>query len=133
MALKKPLANYSGTVKELASGDIIAGQAAVALTDAATVAIDATQGQTRFTLESGSSRTLGAPGAGYSLQPLVFAMKNTGGGSITLTLTTGSVDSFRFTADITGLTATPAGKTDYLTFLYHAADQRWDVVGYVKG
>lgn len=104
----------------------------VVLTDGATVSIDPADGH-RFYLSGSTGRTLGAPGTGYDGQQIVIATKNTGGGSITHSLTTGSSGAFRFGSDITALSATEAGKTDYITSIYHAADDRWDVVGYSKG
>ncbi|HUF02790.1 MAG TPA: hypothetical protein VMM38_01300 [Aridibacter sp.] len=103
------------------------------LTDAATVAIDPKLGH-RFYHSGSTGRTFSAPGTdGYDGQQIVIAMKNAGGGDITHTLTTGSAGAFRFGAGITGLTATAAGKTDYITADYQAVDERWDVVGYAKG
>ncbi|HUF02791.1 MAG TPA: hypothetical protein VMM38_01305 [Aridibacter sp.] len=103
------------------------------LTDDAPVAIDPALGH-RFYHSGSTGRTFSAPGTGgYNGQQIVVAMKNSGGGDITHTLTTGSAGAFRFGAGITGLTATAAGKTDYITAINHAVDQRWDVVGYSKG
>jgi hypothetical protein len=102
------------------------------LTDGATVSIDPSKGH-RFYHSGSTGRTFGAPGTGYDGQQIVIVTKNTGGGSVTHSLTTGSAGAFRFGSDITALSATAAGKTDYLTAVYHATDDRWDVVGYSKG
>jgi len=54
------------------------------------------------------------------------------GGSRTVSLNTGA-GGFRFGTDITGLTATTSGKTDYIGAIYNAGSSFWDVVAYVKG
>jgi fructose-1,6-bisphosphatase/inositol monophosphatase family enzyme len=50
-----------------------------------------------------------------------------------LTLQTGFAYAFRFGSDITGLTATASGKTDYIGAVFNLTDQRWDVVAVTKG
>jgi hypothetical protein len=54
------------------------------------------------------------------------------GGARTLALASGA-GGFRFGADITGLTVTASGKTDYIGTYYNATDGFWDVVAVVKG
>lgn len=102
------------------------------LTDNTTVSISPAAGH-RFYHSGSVGRTFGAPGTGYDGQQIVISTKNTSGGSITHTLTTGSAGAFRFGSDVTALSATAAGKTDYITAIYHGTDDRWDVVGYSKG
>lgn len=103
----------------------------IALTDAATIAISADDGH-RFKVTIASNRTLGSPSAGYNGQQIVVTVKNSDTSDHTLTLTSGT-DGFRFGSDITALSDIVAGKTDYITAIYNAADSRWDVVGYSKG
>lgn len=100
------------------------------LTDAATVAIDPLLGED-FYLSTAASRTLGAPGtAGRDMQTMIVRWKNTAGGDITTSLTTGSAGAFRYPGSITALNPTPAGASESIVAQYHAADQRWDVIGY---
>ncbi len=101
----------------------------IVLTDAATVAIPVDKGS-RFVLSTASSRTLGAPGEGYSGQVIVIRWKNTSGSPITLTLTTGSANSFRYLGGADALNETPAGAVEYIAASYDAADDRWDVIAY---
>lgn len=102
------------------------------LTDAATIAVDANKAS-KFKVSIATGRTIGAPSNGSDGQQIVLRIKNTSGGAVTLTLTTGSASSFRFGSTITALSDIAAGKTDYITAFYDATDDRWDVVGYAKG
>jgi hypothetical protein len=54
------------------------------------------------------------------------------GGQRQLALATGA-GGFVFGNDVTGLTATSAGTTDYLGAIYNMAVNRWRVVAYTKG
>jgi hypothetical protein len=107
---------------------LVQGDAAITLTDAATVTIDATTGNKSFKLSTASSRTLGAPGAGYDGQVITVRVKNTSGGSITTTLTTGASNAFRYGSVVTAFSAIAAGKTRYFTAQYNSDDSRWDVL-----
>lgn len=102
---------------------------AITLTDAATVSISASAGH-HFKLSTANSRAIGNPGVGYDQQVMVIRWKNTSGGNITISLTTGSQYAFRFPGSINALSPTVAGATDYLIAIYNATDERWDVVGY---
>lgn len=108
-----------------------ASSAVITLTDAATIALDASLG-TRFKCASATSRTLGAPTNPVDGQQIVFTWENTDSSDHLLSLNTGS-GGFRFGSDITTLTDTVAGKKDRITAIYDEADDFWDVVGYVKG
>lgn len=99
----------------------------VTLTDGATVAVDATKGWI-FDLTAAGNRTLSNPTSAVSGQPFLFRHKASGADR-TLTLDT----KFRFGTDITGLSATTSGKTDFIACVYHAADDKFDVIGYAKG
>jgi hypothetical protein len=108
------------------------GGSVTALTDGATVNLDASAGRL-FTLTAAGNRTIAAPtGAGFDGQELVIA-HTASGGSRTLALTTGSTGAFAFGTTITALSATTSGTTDYITCTYSTAAQRWRVVQYVKG
>lgn len=102
-----------------------------ALVDGANVALDASTGSV-FTLTAAGDRTLLAPTNATDGQKIVMKHKASGADR-TLTLTTGSAGAFRFGANITGLTATASTKTDFIGCIYDGADQRWDVVAYMKG
>lgn len=105
--------------------------APVPLTDGTTVNLDASAGKV-FTLSAGGSRTILAPTGAVDGRGIII--KHTAsGGARTLSLTTGSAGSFKFGTDITGLTATTSGATDYIGCIYDATAQRWHVISYVKG
>lgn len=119
--------NNTGNVRSL--GSIVGRQ--FTLTDAATVALNATLGNS-FYLAAGGDRTIGVPTNATEGQIItidVFAS----GGARTITLSTGTTGSFRFGSDITALSQTVSGKNDYITCRYNSTDQKWDVTGYVKG
>jgi hypothetical protein len=105
------------------------GQAPSTLTDASTVATDASvSNQFRVTL--GGNRTLGNPTNGVDGQLVMWSIKQDGTGSRTITLDT----KFRFGSDITSITlTTTAGKTDKLGAQYNSGDDKWDVVSFVRG
>lgn len=101
------------------------------LTDGATVALDASLGND-FKLSAGGNRTILAPTNATAGQVIVIR-HSASGADRTLTLTTGSSGAFRFGTDITALTATSSGKTDYISAKYNSTDSRWDVLGVKKG
>lgn len=100
------------------------------LSDGATPALDASLGNT-FLLTAAGDRTIAVPTNPVSGQKITIVHKASGGAR-TLALNTGA-GGFRFGTDITGLTATTSGLTDYIGAIYNAADSKWDVVSYVKG
>jgi len=111
-----------------ASKAIVGGVSA--LTDGATPALDASLGNT-FTLTTTTNPTIAVPSNPTSGQKITIAVLASGG-SRTVSLNTGA-GGFRFGTDITGLTATTSGKTDYIGAIYNAGSSFWDVVAYVKG
>lgn len=101
----------------------------VTLTDAATVATDASQGN-QFQVTLAGNRTLGNPTNSQDGQKVLWRIKQDATGSRTLTL--GS--NFRLGADISSITlSTAANKVDFLGAVYHASDGKWDVLAFVKG
>jgi hypothetical protein len=105
------------------------GQAPVTLTDAATIAVDASLGS-QFKVTLGGNRTLANPTGAYAGQMLLFVLKQDGTGSRTLALDT----KFRFGTDITSITlTTTAAKTDYLGARYNLTDDKFDVISFIKG
>lgn len=101
----------------------------IALTDAATISVDASKGNL-FTVTLGGNRTLGAPSNPKKGQMIVFRITQDGTGSRTL----GYNAIYRFSSDIPSPTlSTGAGDTDYLGFIYNDADSKWDCIGKVFG
>jgi hypothetical protein len=101
----------------------------VALTDAATIATDASLGKT-FTVTLGGNRTLGAPTNPTNGQKIIYRIKQDATGSRTLAYNA----IFRFSADIPSPTlTTTVAKTDYLGFIYNATDTKWDILAINKG
>lgn len=101
-----------------------------ALTDGATPALDASLGDV-FTLAAAGNRTIAVPSNPTNGQKIVIRHLASGGAR-TLALNTGA-GGFRFGSDITALTATASGKTDYIGCIYSSIDSFWDVVAYTKG
>ena len=102
----------------------------VTLTDGATPALDASLGNT-FLLTAAGDRTIAVPSNATSGQKITIVHKASGGAR-TLSLNTGA-GGFRFGTDITALTSTTSGATDYIGAIYNSADSKWDVVSYIKG
>lgn len=106
----------------------------VDLLDAATVATDAALG-THFRLVTAGNRTLGVPTNPTSGQVVLWEI-TASGAARTLTLATGT-GGFVFGTDITAISATSTGLTDYIQAVYdeRAASNtgRWRVISYVKG
>ena len=125
---------HAGTATHVVNGTIKIGRqtplSVVTLTDAASVALDASLGNT-FRLVAGGDRTIQAPSNPINGQKIII-QHYASGGARTLTLTTGA-GGFRFGTDITSLAATSSGKTDYIGAIYNADDSRWDVIAVVTG
>jgi hypothetical protein len=105
--------------------------APVTLTDGATVALDAAAGKV-FNLTAAGDRTISSPTNAVAGRGIIIA-HTASGADRTLSLATGSGGAFIFGSDITGLTATLSGKTDYIGAIYNSTAARWRVVSYVKG
>jgi hypothetical protein len=105
--------------------------APVALTDAATVATDASLG-VLFRVTIAGNRTLGAPSNATDGQSAIWEV-TASGADRTLSLTTGSSGAFIFGSDITALTPVLSGKTDFIGAVYNSTAARWRVVAYIKG
>jgi hypothetical protein len=105
----------------------------VTLTDAATIATDASLGN-HFRVTLGGNRTLGAPTNPVDGQKAIWEVIQDATGSRTLTLTTGSNGAFAYGTDITGITlTTTASKRDFIGAVYNSTAQRWYVIAYMKG
>lgn len=132
LGLKAPLASptFTGTVTTASatlSGAVV--ETPVALTDVATIVVDASLGNV-FTVTLGGNRTLGAPSNPSNGQKILFRVRQDATGSRTLAYNA----VYRFSTDIPSPTLTTAiNKTDYLGFIYTSADTKWDCIGVVKG
>lgn len=104
--------------------------AVTTLTDGATPALDASTGNV-FKLTAAGNRTIAIPTNATTGQKIVIA-HTASAADRTLALNTGA-SGFRFGTDITALTATTSGKTDYIGCIWNSTDSKWDVVAYVKG
>ena len=100
------------------------------LTDGATPALDASLGNI-FTLSAAGDRTIAVPSNATSGQKIIIE-HTASSGARTLSLNTGA-GGFRFGTDITALTQTASGKTDYIGCIYNSSSSTWDVVAYTKG
>lgn len=106
-------------------------QKVVAVSDGAGAVIDASTGNI-FTWSGAADRTAGTTTNPTAGQKIIIEF-TASGGARTLTLPTATTADFRYGTDITVLTQTVSGKTDYIGCVYNGAASRWDVVAYVKG
>lgn len=105
------------------------GQAPTTLTDAATIATDASLANS-FRVTLGGNRTLGNPTNAVDGQMILWEIKQDGTGSRTLTLDT----KFAFGSDITSvILSTAVSKTDLLGVRYNSAADKFWVVSFVRG
>jgi hypothetical protein len=101
----------------------------VALTDAASISVDASLGSI-FKVTLGGNRTLSNPTNPTSGQKMVFRFKQDGTGSRTITLDS----KFRVPSDLGTITlSTTADMVDYLGVIYDLTDDKFDVVSFIKG
>lgn len=135
-ASQKATKTYADT-KMPKAGGTFTGQvteSVVTLTDAATVAVDASLGNVftlLFTAAVGNTRAMGAPsGSPANGQKMIIRLRQDVVGSRTVTWNA----IYRFGTDITTpkLTTT-ASKTDYIGFIYNSTDITWDCVAVSKG
>lgn len=110
---------------------ILNGTTAVTLSDAATVALDASLGSV-FNLTAAGNRTILVPTNPTDGQKIIIN-HTASGGARTLTLTTGSAGSFIFGTDITTIAATASGKTDVIGCIYDLGTNKWRVVAVTAG
>lgn len=114
---------------EILAGYKFGARTQVTLTDAATIATDASLGDV-FTVTLGGNRTLGNPTNPKKGQVILYAVRQDATGSRTLAYDT----KFRFGTDVTSPTlTTTAAKTDYLSFRYNDTDDKWDCLSVAKG
>jgi hypothetical protein len=103
--------------------------APVTLTDAATVATDASLGD-YFRVTLGGNRTLGNPTNMIDGQRVIWEIIQDATGTRTITL--GS--AFALGTDIAAVTlTTTASKRDFLGAVYNSTAAKWYIVAFVKG
>jgi len=103
--------------------------AVVALTDAATIAVDASQGND-FRVTLGASRAMGNPANPANGQQIIFQITQGSGGSAAITWGT----AYEFSSALPQPTlSTAAGQTDLLGFNYDAGRQTWLLAAFVNG
>lgn len=101
----------------------------VPLTDAATINIEASLGNL-FRVTLGGNRTLANPTNPIAGQKMIFEIKQDGTGNRTISLG----NKFRVPSGIGAITlSTGAGSGDRLGVVYNEADDKFDVVAFVKG
>ncbi|MCF2130104.1 hypothetical protein L1I79_27280 [Strepomyces sp. STD 3.1] len=127
---KQIVGSGSGTISVLHTPGITAPSQVITLTDAATIATDASRGS-HFKVTMAGNRTLGVPTNPVDGQRVVWEVVASGGAR-TLALA-GGAGGFAFGSDITALTATVSGKTDFIGAIYSATANLWRVVAYAKG
>lgn len=104
----------------------------VALTDAATIAVDASLGNT-FRVTLGGNRTMGVPTNPTNGQRIMFEIIQDGTGSRTITFS-GGAGGFSYGTDITGVTlTTTASKRDFVGAVYNSTANTWYIIAFVKG
>jgi hypothetical protein len=103
--------------------------AVVNLTDAATIAVDASLGND-FRLTIAGNRTMGSPANPSNGQQIIFQVTQGSGGSFTLSWASG----YEFATAMPQPTlSTSAGQTDLLGFIYNAAKGTWLFAAFVNG
>ena len=103
--------------------------AVVALTDAATISVDASLGND-FRVTLGASRTMGNPAHPADGQQIIFQITQGSGGSAAITWGT----AYEFSTGLPQPTlSTTAGQLDLLGFIYDASRQTWLLAAFVNG
>lgn len=103
--------------------------AVVVLTDAATIAVDASLGND-FRVTLGASRTMGNPANPANGQQIIFQITQGSGGSAAITWGT----AYEFSTGLPQPTlSTTAGQLDLLGFIYDAGRQTWLLAAFVNG
>ncbi|AYD81622.1 minor tail protein [Streptomyces phage Kromp] len=120
----------TGTISVLNPPGIDAPSQVISLTDGATIATDASRGR-HFKVTIAGNRTLSVPTNPVDGQRVIWEVVASGGAR-TLSLA-GGAGGFVFGSDITALSATVSGKTDYIGAVYSATANAWRVIAYTKG
>jgi hypothetical protein len=103
--------------------------AVVALTDAPTIAVDASAGND-FRVTLAASRTMGTPSNATNGQQIIFQVTQGNAGSATLTWAAG----YEFSAELPQPTlSTAPGQTDLLGFIFNKGKGTWLFAAFVYG
>ena len=103
--------------------------AVVNLTDAATIAVNASQGND-FRVTIAGNRTMGSPASPTDGQQIIFQVTQGSGGSFTLAW----ADGYEFSPGLPQPTlSTAAGQTDLLGFVYNATAGTWLLAAFLNG
>lgn len=103
--------------------------AVVHLTDAATIAVDASLGND-FRVTIGGNRTMGTPSNPENGEQIIFQITQGTGAPNTITWASG----YEFSAGLPQPTlSTTAGQTDLLGFVYNASIGTWLLAAFVNG
>jgi hypothetical protein len=125
LAARRSLQALAGTTTE--AGAI--APAVVALTDAATIAVDASLGND-FRLTLGGNHTISTPVNPTDGEQIIFQITQGPGGSKTVTWDTG----YEFSAGLPQpALSTTAGQLDLLGFIYNAVKGKWLLAAFVNG
>jgi hypothetical protein len=101
----------------------------VALSDADTIAVDASLGND-FRVTIGGNRTMGTPANPANGQQIIFQVTQGSGGPFTLSWSGG----YEFSAEMPQpALSSSAGQTDLLGFIYNAAKGTWLLAAFVTG
>ena len=118
----------AGTTKKVTISQL-ASPVVVSLTDAATIAVNASLG-TDFRVTLGGNRTLGNPSNPVNGRRIIFQVAQDGTGSRTLAYG----DDYLFSASLPAPTLSiSAGYVDVLGFIYNASLSGWLFVAFVPG
>jgi len=120
---------WSASAVKFKAADLPSAPAPVTLTDAATIATDASAG-THFRVTLGGNRTLGNPTNPTDGQKVMWEFVQDATGSRTITL--GS--AFAVGTDISSVTLTTiSGKRDFMGAVYNGVTSKWYVIAFIKG
>jgi hypothetical protein len=103
--------------------------AVVHLTDAATIAVDTSQGND-FRVTIGGNRTMGTPANPTNGEQIIFQITQGTGAPFTITWASG----YQFSAALPQPTlSTSAGQTDLLGFVYNSTTGTWLFAAFLNG
>ena len=103
--------------------------AVVNLTDASTIAVNASQGND-FRVTIAGNRTMGSPASPTDGQQIIFQVTQGSGGSFTLAWASG----YEFSPGLPQPTlSTAGGQTDLLGFVYNATKGTWLLSAFLNG
>jgi hypothetical protein len=103
----------------------------VAVSYASTITLNAALGSL-FRVTATGNPSFAAPSNPTDGQVIVVEF-TASGADRTASLVQGSAGAWKFGTDVTALTATTSGLTDFWQAVYRASVDRWRVIGYVKG